>query len=90
MQDAVIKAIKQLVSHKKIPTVALIKGKLIEPVPMPIIINVLNQYKKDPQSVIASVNEATAEPETPQLDTQSQLDRIEAKLDRLIQLLEKH
>lgn len=90
MQDAVIKAIKQLVSHKKIPTVALIKGKLIEPVPMPIIINVLNQYKKDPQSVIASVSEATAEPETPQLDTQSQLDRIEAKLDRLIQLLEKH
>ncbi|OUL58693.1 hypothetical protein B1199_08125 [Pseudoalteromonas ulvae] len=90
MQDVVIKAIKQLVSHKKTPTVALIKGKLMEPVPMPIIINVLNQYKKDPQSIIASTDEVISEPEAPLLSTQSQLDRIEAKLDRLIQLLEKH
>ncbi|MBE0363409.1 hypothetical protein PULV_a0842 [Pseudoalteromonas ulvae UL12] len=62
----------------------------MEPVPMPIIINVLNQYKKDPQSIIASTDEVISEPEAPLLSTQSQLDRIEAKLDRLIQLLEKH
>lgn len=89
MQEFVIKAVQQLVAQGKTPTVALIKGKLCQPVAMPVIINVLNQYKKDPSSIILQdVDDITAAEPSINAEQQTQLDRIEAKLDRLLTMLE--
>lgn len=89
MQEFVIKAVQQLIAQGKTPTVALVKGKLIQPVAMPVIINVLNHYKKDPASIILQdVDDVALPDQSIGAEQQSQLDRIEAKLDRLLALLE--
>ncbi|KZY48089.1 hypothetical protein A3733_10870, partial [Pseudoalteromonas shioyasakiensis] len=69
------------------PTVALTKSKLAQPMPMPVIIAAVSQYKNNPDSINNFINN----PSNEQLITpkESQLDRIEAKLDRLLALLEK-
>ncbi len=90
MQQEVINAIGRLIKKNKQPSVALIKATLTHKVPMPVIIDVLSQYKKSPDSF--EFEEATTET-TPthsiDLTDKSQLDRIEEKLDLLINLLKK-
>ena len=87
MNAVVFDAIKTLLDEGKTPTVALTKSKLAQPMPMPVIIAAVSQYKNNPDSINNFINN----PSNEQLSTskESQLDRIEAKLDRLLALLEK-
>lgn len=85
MNAVVFDAIKTLLNEGKVPTVALTKGKLSQAVPMPVIIAAVSQYKNNPES-INNLVKSDAPP--PQGQQQSQLDRIEAKLDKLLLLLE--
>lgn len=87
MNAVVFDAIKTLLDEGKTPTVALTKSKLAEPMPMPVIIAAVSQYKNNPDSIKNFINNPSNEKlSTPK---ESQLDRIEAKLDRLLVLLEK-
>ncbi|MDE3272372.1 hypothetical protein [Pseudoalteromonas sp. G4] len=88
MQDIVIAAISKLLAAKKQPNVALVKANLSQPVPMPIIIDVLARYKQNPSDFEQNATQVTAQPNKQTEQTQSQLDRIEAKLDKLLSLLE--
>jgi len=87
MEQFVIEAIKNILKQNKVPSVALIKGNLSQSVPMPIIISVLGRYKSDPDNF--KIDEAESK-SMPKEDTrsQSQLDRIESKLDQLLTLLQ--
>ncbi|MEI8642816.1 MULTISPECIES: hypothetical protein [Pseudoalteromonas] len=87
MNAVVFDAIKTLLDEGKTPTVALTKSKLTQPMPMPVIIAAVSQYKNNPDSIKNFINN----PSNEQVSTanESQLDRIEAKLDRLLALLEK-
>ena len=87
MNAVVFDAIKTLLDEGKTPTVALTKSKLTHPMPLPVIIAAVSQYKNNPDSINNFINN----PSNEQLSTpkESQLDRIEAKLDRLLALLEK-
>jgi len=87
MNAVVFDAIKTLLDEGKTPTVALTKSKLAEPMPMPVIIAAVSQYKNNPDSIKNFINNPSNEKlSTPK---ENQLDRIEAKLDRLLALLEK-
>lgn len=88
MQDIVIAAISKLLAAKKQPNVALVKANLSQPVPMPIIIDVLARYKQNPSDFDKNATQIIAKPNMQTEQTQSQLDRIEAKLDKLLSLLE--
>lgn len=88
MQDIVIAAISKLLAAKKQPNVALVKANLSQPVPMPIIIDVLARYKQNPSDFEQNARQIIAKPNKQTEQTQSQLDRIEAKLDKLLSLLE--
>ena len=85
MNSVVIDAIKALLDEGKTPTVALTKNKLSQSVPMPIIIAAVSQYKNNPESI----HSLTRQTQTLQNSdaNQSQLDRIETKLDTLLALL---
>ncbi|ASM49519.1 hypothetical protein PESP_a1397 [Pseudoalteromonas espejiana DSM 9414] len=86
MNAVVFDAIKVLLDEGKTPTVALTKSRLAQPVPMPVIIAAVSQYKNNPDSIhnlMKNPEQSTVEPKT------SQLDRIEKKLDRLLALLEQ-
>ncbi|MDC9508008.1 MULTISPECIES: hypothetical protein [unclassified Pseudoalteromonas] len=86
MNAVVFDAIKVLLDEGKTPTVALTKSRLAQPVPMPIIIAAVSQYKNNPDSIhnlMKNPEQSIVEPKT------SQLDRIEKKLDRLLALLEQ-
>jgi hypothetical protein len=87
MNSVVFDAIKALLDEGKIPTVALTKARLAQPVPMPMIIAAVSQYKNNPDSInnfMRNPQQAgNTEPKT------NQLDRIEQKLDQLLALLEK-
>lgn len=87
MQDSVIEAIAKLIAQKKQPSVALVKANLTQAVPMPIIIDVLSRYKQNPEAFDLSPPPTSA-PEVTTHET-TQLDRIEAKLDKLLALLEQ-
>ncbi|BBN80977.1 hypothetical protein PA25_09620 [Pseudoalteromonas sp. A25] len=86
MHPAVQKAIAELVNSGKTPSVALTKACLSESVPMPVIIAGLSAYKNNP-AIIEQPLASTSDQDN--LQQQSQLDRIEQKLDRLLTLLEK-
>jgi len=87
MEQYVIEAIKKILVQEKVPSVALIKGKLSQPVPMPIIISVLGRFKNDPDNfIVDEAPQTTAQ--TKEDASQSQLDRIEKKLDLLLTLLQ--
>lgn len=88
MQDIVIAAISKLLAAKKQPNVALVKANLSQPVPMPVIIDVLARFKQNPSDFEKNATEQTTKPTVQTAHTQSQLDRIEAKLDKLLSLLE--
>ncbi|MBD1584116.1 hypothetical protein [Pseudoalteromonas sp. S16_S37] len=86
MHPAVQKAIAELVNSGKTPSVALTKARLSEPVPMPLIIAGLSAFKNNPAIIEQPLTLKSEQDNRPQ---QSQLDRIEQKLDRLLTLLEK-
>ncbi|MCQ8885177.1 hypothetical protein NQT63_05750 [Pseudoalteromonas agarivorans] len=86
MNAVVFDAIKVLLDEGKTPTVALTKSRLAQPVPMPVIIAAVSQYKNNPDSIhnlMKNPEQSIVEPKT------SQLDRIEKKLDSLLALLEQ-
>ncbi|MCF6436355.1 MULTISPECIES: hypothetical protein [Pseudoalteromonas] len=85
MHPAVQKAIADLVVEGKTPSVALTKARLNGSVPMPVIIAGLSAYKNNPD-IVKQPLQPISEQDTP---SQSQLDRIEQKLDRLLALMEK-
>ncbi|TQF71988.1 hypothetical protein [Pseudoalteromonas luteoviolacea] len=85
MHPAVQSAIRSLVSEGKTPTVATVKSKLTAPVPMPVLIAALTAYKNNPEA-IESIESSE---ESVEVNKQTQLDRIEAKLDKLLALLEE-
>ncbi|MFY8272691.1 hypothetical protein AAEU32_00900 [Pseudoalteromonas sp. SSDWG2] len=84
MNPVVFEAIKALLAQNKIPTVALTKSMLSEPVPMPMIIAAVSQYKNNPDAF----NQLVIEPKAHAQQKSTQLDRIEQKLDKLLALLE--
>ncbi|KJY95282.1 MULTISPECIES: hypothetical protein [Pseudoalteromonas] len=85
MNPVVFDAIKALLAQNKTPTVAMTKAMLKEPVPMPMIIAAVSQYKNNPEAFKNMV----IEPQLPNNEQKStQLDRIEEKLDKLLALLE--
>ncbi|AOT09485.1 hypothetical protein [Pseudoalteromonas luteoviolacea] len=84
MHPAAQQAISTLLAEGKTPTVATIKTKLAEPLPMPTIIAALATYKSNPETIKNTAEQSQLSPAQPQ----SQLDRIEAKLDKLLALLE--
>ena len=85
MHPAVHQAISSLIADNKTPSVALVKSRLTEAVPMPIIISALTAYKNDPSCIEQAPAQVTMTP----ANSTSQLDRIEQKLDLLIELLKK-
>ncbi|MCF2908641.1 hypothetical protein L1285_09960 [Pseudoalteromonas sp. DL2-H2.2] len=88
MHPAVLNAIAALVAQGKTPTVATTKAKLAEPVAMPLIIAGLTAYKNNPD-LLSTLEQQTEQAAQPSQDKdQTQLDRIEAKLDKLLALLE--
>ena len=48
MNSVVFDSIKALLDEGKTPTVALTKSRLAQPVPMPMIIAAVSQYKNNP------------------------------------------
>lgn len=87
MNAAVFEAIKVLLDEGKVPTVALTKSRLVKPLPMPVIIAAVSQYKNNPDSIYNLMK--TPEQESNSDPKNTQLDRIEQKLDRLLALLEQ-
>ncbi len=89
MEQAVYKAICTLISGGKNPSLALVKSRLGGKVPMPVIIKVFSQYKTDPEQ-FENTSSAPPEVETPQTEQTpltEQLNRIEAKLDLILNAL---
>lgn len=80
MEQFVIEAIKKILVQDKVPSVALIKGHLSQSVPMPIIISVLGRYKSDPDNFKIDEKQSNIQ-KVKENSSQSQLDRIENKLD---------
>ncbi|MCF6441918.1 hypothetical protein L1077_21010 [Pseudoalteromonas luteoviolacea] len=85
MHPAAQQAISTLLAEGKTPSVATVKAKLTEPLPMPVIIAALASYKNNPEAITHVAQQSQPTPAEPQ----SQLDRIEAKLDKLLALLEE-
>ena len=85
MNSVVFDAIQVLLDEGKTPTVALTKSRLAQPVPMPMIIAAVSQYKNNPDSINNFIK-TSQQPENTELKA-SQLDRIEQKLDQLLTLL---
>jgi hypothetical protein len=90
MQQIVIATIAKLVAQKKQPSVALVKAHLTQAVPMPVIIDVLARFKQNPDEFISEQQICETTTEQPQLNNDTQLDRIEKKLDQLLSLLKDH
>ncbi|HEA18223.1 MAG TPA: hypothetical protein ENH88_17615 [Pseudoalteromonas prydzensis] len=86
MNAVVFDAIKALLDEGKTPTVALTKSKLTQPIPLPVIIAAVSQYKNNPDSIHNLAKSTNVAVEA--VSDVSQLDRIEQKLDRLLALLE--
>ena len=87
MNSVVFDAIQVLLDEGKTPTDALTKSRLAQPVPMPMIIAAVSQYKNNPDSINNFIK-TSQQPENAELKA-SQLDRIEQKLDQLLSLLEQ-
>lgn len=87
MNSVVFDAIQVRLDEGKTPTVALTKSRLAQPVPMPMIIAAVSQYKNNPDSINNFIK-TSQQPENAELKA-SQLDRIEQKLDQLLALLEQ-
>jgi hypothetical protein len=57
---------------------------------MPIIIDVLARFKQNPDDFMSEQQSSETTTEQPQLNDNTQLDRIEKKLDQLLSLLKDH
>ncbi|WP_409423483.1 hypothetical protein [Pseudoalteromonas sp. RW-H-Ap-1] len=86
MNAAVFDAIKVLLEEGKTPTVALTKSRLTTPTPMPVIIAAVSQYKNNPDSIY-NLMKPPKQSASNEDQNNSQLDRIEQKLDQLLTLL---
>ncbi len=62
ISDEILILANQLANQGKKPTVALIKGKLRQSVPLPVLINTLKQWQHDPD--FTQLNNVTAETQT--------------------------
>ncbi len=87
MNSVVFDAIQVLLDEGKTPTVALTKSRLAQPVPMPMFIAAVSQFKNNPDSINNFIK-TSQQPENAELKA-SRLDRIEQKLDQLLALLEQ-
>lgn len=86
MNAAVFEAIKVLLDEGKVPTVALTKSRLTTPTPLPVIIAAVSQYKNNPDSIY-NLMKTPKQNASNEAQNNSQLDRIEQKLDHLLTLL---
>lgn len=85
-QQVVLLAIKSLIDDKKQPTLALVKGRLRSRQPMPIVIEALNAYKRDP-SIIEKLS--PIEPATPTTKNRSLEKRVDELESQVALLLER-
>jgi len=86
--DEILILANRLANQGKKPTVALIKGKLRQPVPLPTLINTLKQWQHDPD--FTQLNNVTAE--TQKIEENSQLSQaisneIESAVNQALQPL---
>ncbi|MDO6765037.1 hypothetical protein [Agarivorans sp. 1_MG-2023] len=84
-QQIVLLAIKSLVDDNKQPTLALVKGRLSSRQPMPLVIEAINAYKRDP-SIIEGLT--PAEPTVTPTNTLS-LEKRVAELESQVAILLK-
>jgi hypothetical protein len=87
MEQLVIEAISNILAQNKVPTVALTKATLNKSVPMPVIISVISRYKNNPAGFTNTYSNTVPLKNNQEKDN-SQLDRIETKLDQLLNLLQ--
>ncbi|MEW7864772.1 hypothetical protein [Aeromonas diversa] len=83
-RDAILRIANELAERGTTPTTAMVKARLGEPVPMAELMSVLASWKQGQTA-------APPHPEPAQRPAESleaRLDRIEAKLDTLITLLQ--
>lgn len=78
----------KLKAEGKEPTTALIKARLAQPAALPAIISALQAWKAAPDLPVEQEQEPVTQANQDSSE-QSQLDRIEAKLDKIIHMLEK-
>ncbi|KXF81020.1 hypothetical protein [Enterovibrio coralii] len=78
-------AISSLVNDGKEPTVALIKGRLTSPVPMPIIISALQRWKKSGTVPKVEKVEAQKDSETRIAELEQQVKALTERLNALEQ-----
>ncbi|UPW17162.1 hypothetical protein M0C34_13020 [Agarivorans sp. TSD2052] len=86
-KQVVLLAIKSLIDDNKQPTLALVKGKLSTRQPMPIVIEALNAYKRDP-SIIETLSplQPTLSPsKSPSLE--KRVDDLESQVALLLRRL---
>ncbi|GDY25673.1 hypothetical protein AHAT_15630 [Agarivorans sp. Toyoura001] len=94
-QQIVLLAIKSLVDDNKQPTLALVKGRLSSRQPMPLVIEAINAFKRDPSiiegltpaepTVVASTNTLSLEKRVAELESQ-----VAFLLKRVTQLEANH
>ncbi|MGY5452915.1 hypothetical protein ACVFI8_18505 [Agarivorans sp. MS3-6] len=86
-KQVVLLAIKSLIDDNKQPTLALVKGRLSTRQPMPIVIEALNAYKRDP-SIIETLSplQPTLSPsKSPSLE--KRVDDLESQVALLLRRL---
>lgn len=87
----IIRIANDLAARGLTPTTAMIKARLSQPVPMAELLKVLSQWKQQPaeQPPATSQPEAAPQPvgEPTLQQLGEQLNRLEQKLDRLVELL---
>ncbi|QUJ66918.1 hypothetical protein KDD30_12460 [Photobacterium sp. GJ3] len=79
--DALERAIQSLISEGKEPSVALVKARLREPLPMPVIIQALKSWKQHAQ--LPDIPQAKAKP----LSDQARIAQLESQVAELTERL---
>ncbi|MDO6687359.1 MULTISPECIES: hypothetical protein [unclassified Agarivorans] len=85
-QQIVLLAIKSLVDDNKQPTLALVKGRLNSRQPMPLVIEAINAYKRDPSIIEGLI---PAEPAVTSTNTPSMEKRVAELESQVAFLLER-
>ncbi|MDO6707788.1 hypothetical protein [Photobacterium sp. 1_MG-2023] len=79
--DALERAIQSLISEGKEPSVALVKARLREPLPIPVIIQALKSWKQHAQ--LPDIPQAKAKP----LNDQARIAQLESQVAELTERL---